>query len=86
MLLRVSGCKRRDQQDPAARELSFLERLGMLVDQQWNWPENQALGRHAPMVFGIVPECRSVRPGFSVRLPRNSPAILAARRPACQWD
>jgi len=25
------------EQDPAARELSFLERLGLLVDQQWNW-------------------------------------------------
>jgi hypothetical protein len=23
------------EQDPAARELSFLERLGLLVDQQW---------------------------------------------------
>jgi hypothetical protein len=32
-------------QDPSARELSFLERLGLLVDQQWNWRENQALGR-----------------------------------------
>jgi DNA replication protein DnaC len=33
------------EQDPAARELSFLERLGLAVDQQWNWRENQALGR-----------------------------------------
>lgn len=33
------------EQDPASRELSFLERLGLLVDQQWNWRENQALGR-----------------------------------------
>lgn len=33
------------EQDPAARELSFLERLGMLVDQQWSWRENQALAR-----------------------------------------
>jgi DNA replication protein DnaC len=33
------------EQDPAARELSFLERLGLLIDQQWNWRENQALGR-----------------------------------------
>jgi DNA replication protein DnaC len=33
------------EQDPAVRELSFLERLGMLVDQQWNWRENQALAR-----------------------------------------
>jgi len=33
------------QQDPAAAELSFLERLGLLVDQQWHWRENQALDR-----------------------------------------
>ena len=33
------------EQDPAARELSFLERLALLVDQQWNWRENQALAR-----------------------------------------
>ena len=33
------------QQDPAAAELSFQERLALLVDQQWNWRENQALGR-----------------------------------------
>jgi DNA replication protein DnaC len=33
------------QQDPAAAELTFHERLGLLVDQQWNWRENQALGR-----------------------------------------
>ena len=28
-----------------ARELSFSERFGLLVDQQWNWGETQALGR-----------------------------------------
>jgi DNA replication protein DnaC len=33
------------QQDAAAGELSFLERLGLLVDQQWNWRQNQALTR-----------------------------------------
>jgi DNA replication protein DnaC len=33
------------EQDSAARELSFLERLGLLVDQQWSWRENQALAR-----------------------------------------
>lgn len=33
------------EQDPAARELSFLERLGLLIDQQWGWRENQALAR-----------------------------------------
>ena len=33
------------EQDPAARELGFLERLALLVDQQWNWRQNQALAR-----------------------------------------
>jgi DNA replication protein DnaC len=33
------------QQDAAACELTFLERFGMLVDQQWNWRQNQALAR-----------------------------------------
>ncbi|HEX6963299.1 MAG TPA: IS21-like element helper ATPase IstB [Lacipirellula sp.] len=33
------------EQDPTARELSFLERLGLLVDHQWSWRQNQALAR-----------------------------------------
>lgn len=33
------------QHDSSSAELSFLERLGLLVDQQWTWRENQALAR-----------------------------------------
>jgi DNA replication protein DnaC len=33
------------EQDRASNELSFLERLALLVDQQWSWRENQALTR-----------------------------------------
>src|SRR6201988_2720372 len=44
-LLGMVEALKAQEQDPAARELSFLERLGLLVDQQWNWRENQALGR-----------------------------------------
>jgi DNA replication protein DnaC len=33
------------EQDSGIRELSFVERLSLLVDQQWNWRENQALAR-----------------------------------------
>ena len=33
------------EQDPGTKELSFLERLGLLVDHQWNWRQNQALAR-----------------------------------------
>jgi IstB-like ATP binding protein len=28
------------------RELSFLERFDLLVDQRWTWRENQAISRH----------------------------------------
>src|SRR6516162_2490146 len=35
----------RQEQDDAARELSFVDRLALLIDQQWNWRENQALTR-----------------------------------------
>ena len=40
----LEGLKTQEQ-DPASRELSFLERLGLLVDQQWSWHENQTLAR-----------------------------------------
>jgi hypothetical protein len=33
------------EQDEAARGLNFLDRLALLIDQQWNWRENQALTR-----------------------------------------
>jgi DNA replication protein DnaC len=36
---------RTQEQDPAAKELPFVERLALLVDQQWNWRDNQALER-----------------------------------------
>jgi DNA replication protein DnaC len=33
------------EQDEGTRELSFIDRLALLVDQQWNWRQNQALTR-----------------------------------------
>jgi hypothetical protein len=44
-LLGMVEALKAQEQDPSARELSFLERFGLLVDQQWNWRENQALSR-----------------------------------------
>jgi len=46
------------RQDSGAAELSFDERLAMLVDQQWNWRENQALERrlHAAKLKGACVE------------------------------
>jgi len=44
-LLGMAEALKAQEQDPSTRELSFLERFGLLVDHQWNWRENQALGR-----------------------------------------
>src|SRR5580704_6622103 len=44
-LLGMVEALKTQEQDPATRELSFSEWFGLLVDQQWNWRENQALGR-----------------------------------------
>ena len=44
-LIGMADALKAQEQDPAARELSFLERFGLLVDRQWNWRENQALSR-----------------------------------------
>ena len=44
-LLGMVEALKTQEQDPATRELNFSERFGLLVDQQWNWRENQALGR-----------------------------------------
>jgi len=45
------------EQDRAINELSFLERLGLLVDQQWSWRENQALARRLKAAKLRGPAC-----------------------------
>lgn len=57
-LLGMADALKAQEQDPASRELSFLERLAMLVDQQWTWRENQALVRrlHAAKLKGACVE------------------------------
>lgn len=44
-LLGMVTALKAQEQDPTANELSFLDRLALLVDHQWIWRENQALGR-----------------------------------------
>jgi DNA replication protein DnaC len=57
-LLGMVDALKAQEQDPAAGELSFMERLGLLVDQQWTWRENQALARrlHAAKLKGASVE------------------------------
>ena len=57
-LLGMVDALKLQEQDPASGELSFLERLGLLVDQQWTRRENQALARrlHAAKLKGACVE------------------------------
>lgn len=57
-LLGMLDALKLQEQDPASHELTFHERLGLLVDQQWNWRENQALARrlHAAKLKGACVE------------------------------
>src|SRR5215831_15898769 len=41
----IADALKAQEQDASTRELSFLERLALLVDHQWNWRQNQALAR-----------------------------------------
>src|SRR5450759_4572925 len=52
----VEGLKAQEQ-DRAINELSFLERLALLVDQQWSWRENQALARRLKAAKLRGPAC-----------------------------
>ena len=52
----IEGLKTQEQ-DRAIHELSFLERLSLLVDQQWNWRENQALERRLKAAKLKGPAC-----------------------------
>src|SRR4051794_12075225 len=46
MRLRGMAEALREQQESAdAQRLGFKERVGMLIDRQWNWRENRALDR-----------------------------------------
>ena len=45
------------EQDREIYELSFLERLSLLVDQQWSWRENQALARRLKTAKLRGPAC-----------------------------
>ena len=44
-LMGMAAAIRHQMEDPESTQLSFEERLAMLVDQQWDWRQNKALTR-----------------------------------------
>src|SRR5580704_11197432 len=71
----VEGLKTQEQ-DRAIHELSFLERLSLLVDQQWNWRENQALERRLKAAKLRGPACVE---DIDYRAARRTGQVGAAR-------
>jgi len=55
-------------------ELSFLDRLSLLVGQLWNWRENQALGRRLK---------RDPNADARISLDRNARKCVRARTNGC---
>src|SRR5207247_3203018 len=41
----MADAVRQQLEDPGASQLSFEERLGLIIDHHWSWKENQALQR-----------------------------------------
>jgi len=56
-LLGMVEALKTQEQDRAITEVSFLERLSLLVDQQWSWRENQALARRMKTAKLRGPAC-----------------------------
>src|SRR3954447_20074460 len=75
-------------QEPDIHQLSFEERLGLLIDRQWDWRQNRALERRLRNARLQGPACvedidyRTPR-GLDLRYPLPG-ALRAAHR--LQWS
>ena len=73
---------RQQMGDPEASRLSFEERLGLLVDQQWIWRENRALARRLKnarlKLQGVVED-------IDYRHPRGLDRQLVRSLASSQW-
>jgi hypothetical protein len=72
-LLGMVDALKAQEQDPTSRELSFLERFGLLIDHEWNRCENQALARRlqtAKLKGGSL--CRRDRLSYLARVGQES--------------
>lgn len=63
-------CLKTQEQDPGVRELSFVERLSLLVDQLWNWRENQEAQKPLETMARLTPPDHGFLPARPVRQQR----------------
>ncbi len=69
-------------EDPAAAELSFQERLGLLIDRQWAWKEDRALQRR---LKNARLRQQAALEDLDYRRPRGLDRSLMAALASCSW-
>jgi DNA replication protein DnaC len=81
-LMGMAEAFRRQVEDPANAQLSFEERLAMLVDQQWDWRQNKALTRRMKNArFKLEATIEDI----DYRHPRRLDRPLIRSLSACEW-
>ncbi len=83
--LRLNGMAdgyRKQREDPEIARLSFEERLGLLVDQHWNWRENQAMARRLKKSKLDAEPCVE---DINYRYPRQLDGSLMRSLATSQW-
>jgi DNA replication protein DnaC len=81
-LMGMADAIRRQMEDPEAAQLSFEERLAMLVDQQWDWRQNKALARR---MKNARFKQEAVVEDIDYRHPRRLDRPLIRSLSACEW-
>ena len=81
-LMGMAAAIRHQMEDPESAQLSFEERLAMLVDQQWDWRQNKALTRRMKNArFKLDAAIEDI----DYRHPRRLDRPLIRSLSACDW-
>jgi DNA replication protein DnaC len=81
-LMGMTEAIRRQMEDPESTQLSFEERLAMLVDQQWDWRQNKALTRRMKKARF---KSEAAVEDIDYRHPRGLDRSLIRTLSACDW-
>jgi DNA replication protein DnaC len=69
-------------EQPSFRDLSFEERLGMLVERQWSWKENKRLNR---LLKDAKLKLQACLEDIDYRTPRGLEKSLIMSLASCNW-
>ena len=69
-------------EQPSFRDLSFEERLGMLVERQWSWKENKRLSRFLKEAKLKLQACLE---DIDYRTPRGLEKSVILSLASCNW-